>query len=239
MLFFVVLLQVMCVVHSFHRLPTPIISRRQKLVSLAPRNSNDESPQKSQYDIYGPLLKPFAEAVDGTTNGWALEYADLRPFDDKTWLGLLFLATNGAYFWAGIDLYVNSAHPLQSFIIESAGIVSFWYHYGQLKFGPGKDFVRISLVTDYIFAGVAIAITFLEMILFFNDIAASGADFSSLSINFLVYGLVGVACLFGSWIWAFGVPYIILHGLWHILSGLCSAELGSQVHLLHESTKSF
>ncbi len=118
----------MCVyvVDSFRRLPTPIISRRQKLVSLVPpRNSNDESPQK-KYDVYGPILKPLAKAIDEPTNGWALEYADLRPFDDKTWLGLAFLATNGAYFWAGIDLYVNSAHPIQSFIIESAGIVSFW-----------------------------------------------------------------------------------------------------------------
>lgn len=241
-MFFFVFILLLGVVDSFHHPNAIHRSGRLKHVPLVTSrvrtnvncDNNDKSPikPKRQYEIYGPL-ETMAEAVDGSTNGWALEYADVRPFDEKTWLGLAFLATNCAYFWAGIDLY-NTAHPIQSLIIETAGVVSLWYHWGQIHYGPGRDEVKVSLLTDYLFAGVAINATLLEAFIFINNIAAYGIDFNEVSLNFIIFGFLGIACLFGSWVYAFGAPYIILHGLWHILSGLCTAELGSQMYLLQQ-----
>jgi hypothetical protein len=171
-------------------------------------------------------LSTFAQVIDERTGGWGLGYADTAPFSDKTLVGILFLATNICYFWAGTNLFANNNYLLSA-TIEVAGFVSLYYHWSQIHFGPNRDEVRYALLIDYITAFAAINFTFLDLLLLLFQVSTNSAcDFPLPSV---ALGIAGVACLLGSWAFEFGLPYIVLHGLWHVFSSLGAAGVGSQV----------
>lgn len=48
---------------------------------------DDSQNPKDPYSNFPPLLKPVAQAIDSTTGGWALSYADCSPETESTPLG--------------------------------------------------------------------------------------------------------------------------------------------------------
>jgi hypothetical protein len=50
-----------------------------------------------------------------------------------------------------------------------------------------------------------------------------------LPLDCIVLGVAGVLCLIGSWGFEYGVPYLFLHGMWHIFSALCTSAVGSKL----------
>lgn len=168
-------------------------------------------------ETFGPLL-PLAERVDEWTGGWGLFYADLSPETTTTPLGVTFLLTNLAYALAGFLLTIKGEIVLGT-MTECAGAVSFWYHYSQLKYsGQEKNVqVRLALLTDYIFAGSA---------LITGGLYALMLGPFSLPLNGLLSAIAAVLCLALSWKWEFGLPYIVWHSLWHILSALTGYLIG-------------
>lgn len=55
---------------------------------------------------------------------------------------------------------------------------------------------------------------------------------SSISIDFYLTGSIAIVCLFGSWSEGLnsGYKYMILHGMWHILSAQSAAVLGQCIY---------
>jgi len=56
----------------------------------------------------------------------------------------------------------------------------------------------------------------------------SGLEYLPASVIFS--GLGAIVCLSLCWVWEYGLPYILWHSLWHILSAY-TAYLVGQVHL--------
>ena len=86
---------------------------------------------------------------DGEVSPWIYSYADLTPETDQTIVGALFLATNvpflivGSFFSAKAVLESGLSGlegELATFsgLTDLAGIVSIWYHWSQLHFGPNR-----------------------------------------------------------------------------------------------------
>jgi hypothetical protein len=173
--------------------------------------------QDLSVEAFGPLL-PLAERVDEWTGGWGLFYADLSPETTTSPLGITFLLTNLAYALAGFLLTIRGEIVLGT-MTECAGAVSFWYHYSQLKYsGQEKNVqVRLALLTDYIFAGSA---------LITGGLYALILGPFSLPLGSLLSAVAAVLCLALSWKWEFGLPYILWHSLWHILSALTGYLIG-------------
>jgi hypothetical protein len=173
--------------------------------------------QDLSVEAFGPLL-PLAERVDEWTGGWGLFYADLSPETTTSPLGITFLLTNLAYALAGFLLTIRGEIVLGT-MTECAGAVSFWYHYSQLKYsGQEKNVqVRLALLTDYIFAGSA---------LITGGLYALMLGPFSLPLGSLLSAVAAVLCLALSWKWEFGLPYILWHSLWHILSALTGYLIG-------------
>lgn len=173
--------------------------------------------QDLSVEAFGPLL-PLAERVDEWTGGWGLFYADLHPETTTSFAGVAFLLTNLAYAVAGFVLTLQGEILLGT-MTECAGAVSFWYHYSQLKYsGQEKNVqVRLALLTDYIFAGSAL-ITGAIYALMIGPFA--------LPLNALLSAVGAILCLTLSWTWEFGLPYIVWHSMWHILSALTGYLIG-------------
>lgn len=172
------------------------------------------------------ILTSLAEVIDQRTGGWGLGYADTSPYTDKTVIGLIFLATNLFFFWAGFDLF-NTKNYLLSISVEVAGVASMFYHWSQIHYGPNKDEVRYALLIDYITAFVTINLTFIDVcLLVFKAYNSIDCGFPAPAI---ALGTTAVLCLFGSWTFEFGLPYLVLHGLWHVFSSLSVAGVGSQI----------
>jgi hypothetical protein len=71
-------------------------------------------------------------------------------------------------------LFTSGNYPL-SFAIDIAGVVSLFYHWSQIHYGPNRDEVRMSLLADYITAFIAINFTFIELVqLYFNISSSTG-----------------------------------------------------------------
>ena len=171
-------------------------------------------------------MAKLAEVIDVRTGGWGLSYADTTPYTETTVTGILFLSTNLMFFWAGYSLYLSGNYLLAVSIIIS-GIASFYYHYSQVHYGPYRDEVRLPLLIDYITAFITINLTFFDTILLIYKI--SNNINCDLTFTPIILGSVSIFCLFGSWIFEYGFPYIILHGFWHIFSALSAASLGTQI----------
>jgi len=186
-------------------------------------DSESETSIDKQRDLssdgFGMLL-PLAESIDNLTGGWGLSYADLSPETPQTPAGRAFLATNIGYAGAGLALGLKGDFLLGS-LTEVAGAVSFWYHYSQLQFGTERSEVRLALLTDYLTAGTALVTGFVY-------ISQMGVD--ALPLDTILIAAASVLCLGLCWVWEFGIPYLVLHSLWHMLSAYTAVLIG-QAHL--------
>jgi hypothetical protein len=188
----------------------------------------------SPHDINGGLVslillqaedafKLASQAMDDATGGFAFGYADLSPESETTPVGQAFLASNIVYAVVGILLGMQGEVVL-GMLTECASIASFIYHYTQLQASKDDTLdgtVRLALLIDYViaFSSIFVALAYLLM------------DQHLPPMEGIVSGGVGLACLFACWVWEKGLPYIILHSLWHFFSAYCGYVVGTS-HLV-------
>lgn len=110
---------------------------------------------------------------------------------------------------------------LLGILTEVAGVVSFIYHYSQLKFGQNRNEVRLALVIDYITAGMA---------LITGAVYLTQMGIQLIPLDCIIWGILSIAALSLSWVWEFGIPYLFWHSIWHILSAYTGYLIG-QAHL--------
>jgi hypothetical protein len=204
--------------------PIPFLSPEQELDIETIEEENAVTKPFRKYTVsdksedgFGPLL-PLAERIDELTGGWGLSYADLAPETPSTPAGVAFLATNICYVVAGILLTTNGELVLGT-MTELAGGVSLWYHYEQLKYSgqvPASE-VRLALLTDYIFAGTALVT---------GLVYAAMLGISAVPLQAVITGGLAIGCLSVGWVYEYGIPYIIWHSLWHILSAYTGYLVG-------------
>lgn len=166
----------------------------------------------------GSLLLPLAEALEDSTDGWALSYADLSPETETTPVGVGFLATNIAYTLCGL-LLVQSGNVLLGVLTELASVASFAYHFTQLKLGKNQPLVRVALLVDYVVATA----TLLAALVYILQVGVDKVPFEG-----IVASVLAVVFLFLSWVWEEGLPYVINHGLWHLLGAYAGFMIGTQ-----------
>lgn len=147
--------------------------------------------------------EPVQELLDEYSAGWALSYADLSPEKPDTPIGVSFLATNLAYFFAGMLLFVRG-DAFFGLLTDVTALASFNYHYTQLEAsGKTKDkSVRLALLLDYVFALMSIGVA-----LFYS---ITSPEFP---LEGLGAGLLALVCLGLCWVWEEGKPYMILSTL--------------------------
>jgi hypothetical protein len=169
------------------------------------------------------VLDPLSETVDDATNGWALNFADLSPESVSTPLGVAFLATNIAYAMAGLYLTIQG-DVLLGTLLEIVSVASFTYHYTQLQAAQNLSnrTVRTALLIDYIFALSSIVLGLIYVVM----------DQQLPPIEGLISGVISFGFLFACWSWEQGVPYIVLHSLWHFASAYTGYIVGTS-HLNH------
>lgn len=153
---------------------------------------------------------------------WLLKYADLRPYSDKNALGILFLLTNVFYEYVGQFIFIsakdNPDQWLYSGTLQVAGLVSSYYHWAQLHYGPDRDIVYKALLVDYVVASFTIMLFSFRLIQLY---ASTGV----LPVISLALGSLAVISLLLSWKYEFQLPYIVFHGLWHVLSAFSVKQL--------------
>lgn len=163
-------------------------------------------------------LAPAADFLEDISGGWALSYADLTPNSENTFPGQVFLATNVAYTIVGFFLSMQG-EVLLGFCTELCSIASFGYHYAQLQqpYGRTQDStVKLALLVDYIFAITSILIGISYMVV----------DQTLPPVEGIATSILGISCLLSCWVWEKGLPYIILHGLWHLFSAASGYYIG-------------
>lgn len=141
---------------------------------------------------FGSVLRPIAETLDNATDGWALSYADLHPENENTAAGRVFLGTNALYALVGIIL-ASRGDLLLGGLTEVAGIVSYWYHYSQLKFGQNSADVRLALLTDYFAAGI----TLITGGIYIAQVGLVDA----IPLDVILSGALALVCLTMGWVW--------------------------------------
>ena len=164
-------------------------------------------------------VAPAADFLDDVSGGWALSYADLTPNSERTIPGQVFLATNVAYTIVGIILALRG-EVLLGFLTDLCSFASFAYHYTQLQqpYGRTQDStVKLALLLDYFLAITSILIGISYMV----------ADQTLPPIEGIATSILGVSCLLMCWVWEKGLPYIILHGLWHLFSAASAYYIGT------------
>eukprot|EP01041_Mallomonas_annulata_P004196 gene4196-8345_t len=207
-------------------------SNQRKVI---PDNYNSESPlspcpstASRNYAAFG-ILSSLAKRIDSIMGDWWLSYADTTPYNEKTSVGLLFLATNICYITTAIDLWLQSNNILLSLCVATGGLASLNYHTKQINLGPNNEKVHLALLIDYIFAFITIACTVCDIGYLFTICFLQHSHMSWTSI---IYGTTAAICLVGSWVYGFGLPYLVLHGLWHVLSARTASIIGFQLHNL-------
>jgi len=165
----------------------------------------------------GEVIRPVADAMDDATDGWALSYADLSPETERTPVGQAFLASNLAYAIAGLILSIRGDLLLGT-MTEFASIASFVYHYTQLDTQSAKDIVRFSLFIDYIMAFSAIFIGLGYIVIDGQVPPIEGLISAALAVGFFLLGIT---------VCAEGVPYVVVHSIWHVFSAYCAYLVGT------------
>ena len=192
-------------------------------VADASTASSSLSPSRlSMMALYSvkETLDPLTKTVDNATGGWALGYADLSPENETTPIGVSFLATNIAYASVGFILSMQGDLLLGT-LLEIVSIASFAYHYTQLMDPSGRlpsGTVKTAILIDYIFALSSIGLGLIYLII----------DQQIPSIDAIVSGILAFTCLGACWTWEYGLPYIILHGLWHLFSAYTGYLIGTE-----------
>lgn len=150
--------------------------------------------------------------------GYWFTYADLRPFDEFTLEGQLFLGTNVLFFVVGAVLATSGGDPFLGLLCELAGTFSVGYHYAQVRLGgTNKPLVQLAVAFDYLFA--------VPTLLFGLKYALSlGA---ALPVGAVVLSGLAFACLFAAWWWDSPLQYLVLHGLWHVFGCLAALQLSA------------
>jgi len=170
----------------------------------------------SSMELFLPIVDNATTSLLGTK---ILSYADLYPETERTPGGVAFLATNLVYVIAGYMLAFQG-NLLLGFLTEIAGIVSFWYHFSQLKFGTDRAEVRLALFTDYLTAGSTI-------------LTGGWYAITQVGLNYIPYDVLficflSIVCLSLSWVWEYGLPYLFWHSLWHLFSAYGGYLVGIQ-----------
>uniref|UniRef100_A0A7R9WX47 Transmembrane protein n=1 Tax=Craspedostauros australis TaxID=1486917 RepID=A0A7R9WX47_9STRA len=174
-------------------------------------------------------LSPAQEFLDDITDGWALNYANLFPETSRTTVGQAFLATNLAYSIVGV--LILPQNWFLGMLVEFTSVASFVYHYTQLEvFAQDNTVVedktvRLALMVDYVFAFGTIFATGIAA--FVNSPLPIDAFVLALPMDGVVTSTMGVGFLFSCWIWEAGMPYIVLHSLWHLFSAYAGYVFGT------------
>ena len=185
-----------------------------------------------------PLIQSIQSNLDTISDGWVLSYANLTPDTPTTAAGRLFLATNLAYGIVGTILLQNYHDISFGVCCEVITVLSFNYHYQQLR-NVDRNAVRLSLLCDYIGAAISILLglyyVIIEPLLLFLSTASSLTmeinamllTLQSLQLECVICSIVSVLLLVSCWIYEVGKPYMILHGLWHIASAYAGYLIGT------------
>lgn len=178
--------------------------------------TSEIEPELESTRVGRELLLPLAQVLEDSTDGWALEYADLAPETETTPVGLGFLSTNLAYTLVGL-LLVQSGNVLLGVLTELASVASFAYHFCQLKLGKNQPLVRVALLVDYVVATA----TLLAALVYIIQVGIENVPLEG-----IVASVLAVVFLFLSWVWEEGIPYVINHGLWHLLGAYAGLMIG-------------
>lgn len=222
---------------AFHRPNSPSIlitkSRKPAPPSLLWSSGGHEGAEMGKFfkKLYSEVQQKLSEGEKFELISWAFRYGDTRPFSEKSVVGALFLATNVCYFLSSVNLYQadNIVASLYGVIIDIAGLFSSIYHYTQLRYGPNRIEVYPPLFLDYFSALFAVSMTFYVSCKFFS----AGYLLNEHVLDALMFSIVSVASFVTSWTYEVGVPYLIFHGLWHVLSAAAVNEIGVAEKLLH------
>ncbi|GMI31348.1 hypothetical protein TeGR_g498 [Tetraparma gracilis] len=217
--------------HVSRPLPSPLLPPPALASALASKKAPLSTPLTPS-SLPAPLL-PLAELLDGASDGWAFQTADLSPETPSTPLGAAFLATNLGFLAAGTSLALNGS-PLLGLLTDAAGLVSFWYHYDQLQGDAAA--VRLSLLVDYLTAGSSLLLGLFYLLSAVPVLdplpallAAGPAGLLSLSPPFfyaVASSVVAVSSLLLCWVWEYGLPYLLLHSVWHLASAVTCYFVG-------------
>ncbi len=140
-------------------------------------------------------------------------------YSERTLPGQVFLATNIAYTVVGLILSLQGEILLGVFT-DICSVASFCYHYVQLQQPHGRaqdSTVRLALMIDYMLAITSILIGLSYMI--FDQVIPAPEG--------LACAILSILCLLSCWVWEQGLPYIILHGLWHLFSAASAYYIGA------------
>jgi hypothetical protein len=202
--------------------------------------TSSSSSSFSVWDTVGtwPLIQSIQSNLDTISDGWVLSYANLTPDTPTTAAGRWFLATNLAYGIVGTILLQNYHDISFGVCCEVITVLSFNYHYQQLR-NVDRNAVRLSLLCDYIGAAISILLglyyVIIEPLLLFlstsssltMEINAMLLTLQSLQLECVICSIVSVLLLVSCWIYEVGKPYMILHGLWHIASAYAGYLIGT------------
>ena len=211
-----------------------------KPVETTTATTTSSSSSSSVWDTVGtwPLIQSIQSNLDTISDGWVLSYANLTPDTPTTAAGRLFLATNLAYGIVGTILLQNYHDISFGVCCEVITVLSFNYHYQQLR-NVDRNAVRLSLLCDYIGAAISILLglyyVIIEPLLLFLSTASSLTmeinamllTLQSLQLECVICSIVSVLLLVSCWIYEVGKPYMILHGLWHIASAYAGYLIGT------------
>ena len=171
---------------------------------------------------FDDMVSGAMRSVKNSRYRWLLKYADLRPYSDRDALGIMFLMTNLFYEFVGQGILVNTEggpdQLLYSVTLQIAGLVSFYYHWAQLHYGPDKDVVCRALLVDYVVASFTIVLFSFRLLQLYTS---SG----ELSMSSITLSSLASTSLLLSWKYEFQLPYILFHGLWHVLSAYSVQQL--------------
>lgn len=188
--------------------------------------------REREYSNFG-VFKEIAEYLDDTSDGFALDYPDLSKYPPLSIYGFLFLLTNIMYEIAGIKLQLSNAN-FAGLCVEIAGIISIYYHWAQLYYGPEKFEVQRVLLIDYCTASAAIFSTTTLL----ANVLLKVADGIITPNNdlFLCVGsaMTSILCLLISWVENennenYGRHYLTWHGLWHVFGAISALYLSQLV----------
>ena len=195
--------------------------------ATVPLNGSRDSNDQGGGNVLLDGLESVADTLDDLSEGWATTYADLSPESSVTPLGVSFLVTNLAYSWVGYELLQASTvsgggsgggGAFLGGITEAASAASFAYHYSQLESTGPKDLVvRLALVVDYFFAWTAIVVA-LSFFVTTPDMSVPVEGLAACSIS-LVFFWLGT-------VYDSTRPYIVFHGLWHVLGAYGGYSVG-------------
>lgn len=206
------------------RLGTPLARLSTKTVTQ--RNAHQDLEEKHD-SMAVSTVSMFVATLDTFLDdhkSFLFSYADLTKIREETVLqpiGWFFLGTNIAYIISGLFVALSSGDKAVAGVsIELAGLISFIYHFLQIRLGPNRIEVRRSLLVDYLGALSAGILCSLDMLSFLMNVPLG---FITQTGGVLVLALTSLATLVRSAMFYEKdqcLEYVFWHSLWHFLSAL-------------------